>query len=179
MIWKEQPKTKKGYIAENIIANLLVHEGYQVYMLFNEESHAFDMIINWRDDKLIRFVDVKCKARLESSNSTGIDYKYYQEYIDYTKLYNADFFLMFVDEKEGKVYGQSLRVLDETHSFRLDGMIYWDLENMITFRNLTDAEIVELSQYNQRNPSYDGKEIFTEDDRKELLKKYNELYKKE
>ena len=61
------------------------------------------MLCTYNKEKVIA-LDVKTKARMNKYAAQGIDIRSYNEYLKFKKTMNIDFFLVFVDDKNGDVY---------------------------------------------------------------------------
>jgi hypothetical protein len=146
---------KKGELGENIIKQYLEERGWVVYFPFTKNrAHAFDMLCTLKKEKVIA-LDVKTKARLNIKPAQGINIKSYNEYISFKEKMNINFYLVFVDDKNGDVH--SLEIGKPVNSFRIKNIIFWHLDDMKYIFNIGQKNIDLLSQFDQRNHDYKPK----------------------
>lgn len=155
----------KGSFAEDIIKNLMESKGFVVYRPVTHGAHAFDMMAIKNKKKVVA-LDVKAKARRTYYQDTGINLKHFYEYLDFAKQHNVEFWLLFIDEYEMKIYGNNLQKLQEPkiingkeypliqNTRNGTQIIYWPLVNMITISVITDIQAQELKTMSQRNFEY-------------------------
>ena len=95
---------KKGDLGENIVSEFLQKKGWIVYRPFTKDkAHYFDMLCTLNKEKVIA-IDVKTKARLNNWNAQGIDIRSYNQYLNFVKQTSINFYLIFVDDKNGEVH---------------------------------------------------------------------------
>lgn len=149
-------KLQKGELGENIISKYLEKKGWIVYRPFTKDkAHYFDMLCTLNKEKVIA-IDVKTKARLNKWNAQGIDIRSYNEYLNFVKQTSINFYLIFVDDKNGEVHLADLIKLKKP-IYPNEKIIAWNLKDMKYLFKITQNEINELSKYDQRN--YDFKPI--------------------
>ena len=134
--------TKLGTLAEQMLINeFITGKGYFPFTPSADGSHPVDSCaFSWSG--VSWYMDVKAKSRRKYYEDTGIDLADYNKYIKYDK----PTYLLFADLVQGTVYGNwisNLRIKTE------GDVIYFPLEDMIHYRNLTDVEQATLKQYEQ------------------------------
>lgn len=140
---------KKGELGENIIREYLEKKGWIVYFPFTKnKAHAFDMLCTYNKEKVIA-LDVKTKARMNKYAAQGIDIRSYNEYLKFKKTMNINFFLVFVDDKNGDVY--SFEIGSDIKNFVIGKIIFWWLKDMKFIFNIGNDNIIKLTEYDQRN----------------------------
>jgi Holliday junction resolvase len=156
---------KKGAVGERIVRGLLEKQGWIVYQPLTEGPHLYD-ILAVKDKEKALVLDVKAKARMKKRAETGIDKSQYEEYKNFSLKYSMPFWLVFVDEMEKRIYGNTLEELEK--ECVEDGQIYpheiitkynkkvvmWPLSKMKHFANLTEDDVIELKKHNRRNYDY-------------------------
>ncbi len=169
--WNDRKTSKKGTLAEKIVENkILVPHNKVFYKAISEGRHPFDYLIYDYVTHIIIPSDVKAKPKMDYYNGSGIDYKHYLKYKEISKNINKKFFIFFVDECMGEIYGNYIcelekEVLEPNENNRKypyifntkggDRIILFHMDNMK--RNLykiTENEITELKALNTRNYSY-------------------------
>ncbi len=144
---------KKGEIGENIIRIFFEQKGWIVYFPFTKnKAHFFDMLCTYNKQKVIA-VDVKTKARLNNWNAQGIDVKSYNQYLNFVNTTKVNFYLIFVDDKNGDVYGADITKL-KNPIYPNDKIIAWELKQMKFLFKITEEQINELTKLDQRNYNY-------------------------
>lgn len=159
---------KKGRVGEEYVRGLLEKKGYIVYTPKTEGAHAFDFLAIKEKEKCIA-LDVKSKARRNKYKDTGVNLKHYRIYEAFMKRHNMPFWLIFVDEMEKKIYGNTIEALmaDKKEEFGInypyiwkrkpddkDGTIYWHLDSMIQMGCLECEAQELLCVLSQRNHEY-------------------------
>lgn len=168
--WQSKKTTQKGNAAEDIAARILRSMGYDVYShpLKLNESHEIDFFMIDRYNMKVIMVDAKCKAKRVYYPDSGIEFKHYISYKKYASKHNMDVFIVFVDEKYGKIYGNYLSILETvckpitTKDFKFtepqestvyprtesgkgtEGVIYFPLALMNKMGDLSNEEIAHL-----------------------------------
>jgi hypothetical protein len=154
----------KGKYGEKLVAEFLLKKGVYVYKSTIEGSHPMDFLA-LKDGKLFP-LDIKTKARRTHYKDTGINERNYIIYNCFAEQHSIDFWIIFVDEYEKRIYGNTLAELNKP--FFKDGknypliekdkynkMIrYWHIDKMLPFRNLTEEEVKKLKELSQRNYNY-------------------------
>ena len=150
----------KGEYAEGIVRRKLEAQGFVVYKPETVGAHAFD-VLAIRDKSHCIALDVKAKARRNRYPDTGINERHYQTYKAFSTRHAMPFWVVFVDEMQGTIYGNSLTALDEpaevggvAYPLLDNGTRYWPLQNMRQIHELTYQEAEELAQLSQRNYAY-------------------------
>jgi len=162
--WQDKMTVKKGNIGEAIVHSYLESLGYIVYKPITDGGHPFDRLAVKDREKII-IAEVKTKAHRNLYPDTGINVKHYNEYKAVSEKYGIRVFLFFVDEMNGKVYGNFLDELEKpqavTHSgrklyypLRQKDIIYFPLKSMIVVGHLTEQQIKILREYSTRNYEY-------------------------
>jgi len=149
--------TKKGDYGEQLVDEYLINCGYIIYKPISNNAHSFDRIISYKKERLT-IVEIKSKSKRKYFPDTGIDYKFYIEYINKSKELNIPVFLIFVDEESKKVYGNLLSVLCESQKFIIRNktinypliekdIIYFHMDNMKQLFEITEEQSKQLKQY--------------------------------
>lgn len=156
---------KKGEIGERIVKSLLEENGWVVYQPSTNGAHCFDMLTIKNKENAIA-VDVKAKARMNKWPATGINQRNFEEYTKFSQTHNMPFWLFFVDEMIGKIYGNSLEELEKIRF--VEGKRYpftiltrsgqairlWPIQAMIDIAAINENEIKVLVCHNQRSHDF-------------------------
>jgi len=143
---------QKGELGEKIIQEYLEAKGWIVYFPFTKnKAHAFDMLCTKNKEKIIA-IDVKTKARLNKYNAQGINIKSYNEYLKFKEKMSINFYLIFVDDKNGDVH--TFEIGNDIKSFTMGKIIFWWVKDMNFMFNIGKEKIEELSKFDQRNYDY-------------------------
>jgi hypothetical protein len=154
---------KKGAIGESIVKKMLEGFGWCVFQPVTEGAHSFDMLCI-KNKKQAFALDVKSKQRLKYYNATGVDQRHFDVYMSFSKKHNMPFYLAFIDELTGEVYGNTLAKLeteyfDGKYNYPLtikNGQIrIWSIDSMNKLGNIEQEEKKMLLELNQRNAKYD------------------------
>lgn len=159
---------RKGAVGERIMKGLIERNGWVTYQPTTQgKAHHFDMMATFQKERAIA-LDVKAKARLNKWEATGVNLRHFTEYKQFSERHNMDFWLIFVDEELGEVYGNSLAALERPF-IASDGYTYprnmswrppiriWHLDQMIRgIHHLSDEEVLELRRLSQRNHEYEA-----------------------
>ena len=157
----------KGAMGERIVRAVLEGAGWVVYQPMTEGAHAFDMLSIKDKDRAIA-IDVKAKARMTYYHATGVNLKHFEQYKAFSERHNMPFWIIFVDEGMGAIYGNEIAELEQERRSE-DGRVYpitktdkygkqqrlWALEGMRTIRTLSEEEINYLKHVSQRNYEYE------------------------
>ena len=151
---------RKGAIGEEIVRPYLEAKGYVVCRPVSEGAHAFDGLAIYQKKHCIAY-DVKAKARMNKWPATGVNESHFTTYWTFSQNHNMPFWLFFVDEILGQIYGNELAILEQQK--RINGIDYpflintrtakiriWPLESMIKITDLTDEQKDALAACNQR-----------------------------
>ena len=157
---------KKGAVGERIVRGLLEKNGWVVYQPITNGAHCFDML-SIKDKKKAIAIDVKAKARMNKWPATGVNERHFLEYKAFSETHNMPFWIFFVDELLGKIYGNELKELEVP--IEVEGEMYpktiqwpgnspairyWSLASMKLLADISEEEMKELSSYNQRSHGY-------------------------
>lgn len=145
--FKDKIETKKGTYGENIVKKIFMDYGLICYAPQNEEAHPFDLILIDRNYLRFFFADIKTKPSRYVRKDTGINYRHYIEYKNFADKHGIDFYLVFVDENEKRIYGNTFKRLEKTRPLIQDGFIYWKLEDMLKICELTDKQVEDLKSF--------------------------------
>lgn len=164
-----EERKKKGEYAEKIVKEMLEAKGYVVYMPLTKGAHAFD-IMAIKNKKTCIALDIKAKARLNKYPATGVDIRHYETYKEFSKKHGMPFWIVFVDEMEKRIYGNSIDLLDveyiddvstpkKTYPVRRltrqnQELILWHLNQMKHIANLPDNHAIALAEMNHRSYEY-------------------------
>lgn len=151
---------RKGAIGEEIVRPYLEAKGYVVCRPVTEGAHAFDGLAI-RNKKHCIAYDVKAKARMNKWPATGVNVSHFVTYWEFSQNHNMPFWLFFVDEMLGQIYGNEISKLEEHR--HVDGVDYpfvlntrsdqiriWPLEAMVKISALSDEQKAALAACNQR-----------------------------
>lgn len=148
----------KGDIGEDIVAEYLEKKGWIIYRPFTKDkAHYFDMLCTFKKEKVIA-IDVKTKARLNNWNAQGINIKSYNEYLNFVKMTNVNFYLIFVDDKTGVVHLADIVKLTNP-IYPNEKIIAWKVDDMKYLFTISNEDIERLTKYDQRNYEYKPKQI--------------------
>lgn len=158
---------EKGNIGEQIFRERLEKKGWSVFIPVTEGAHHFDMMATKNKEIAIAF-DIKAKARMNKYNATGVNQKHFEEYKQFSTRHNMDFWIVFVDELLGTVYGNTLKELEKPYFDKKDKKNYpfimktskadiriWSLESMKHIAHLSETQKEQLKDKNQRSYEYD------------------------
>lgn len=156
---------EKGRYGEEIVCEYLSSRGWICYQSRElDKGHAFDLLV-MKGEKCIA-LDVKTKSRRTNFMDTGIDERSYNIYCCFSQKHNLDFWILFVDEYEGCVYGNTIKALDKPVTIgsivypliqtdRFNKTIrYWPLIHMAKIVNITEFQSLKLKQLSNRSYNY-------------------------
>lgn len=158
----------KGEIGERIMRPFFEQKGWCVYRAVTDCAHAFDGLAIHSQRDAIAY-DVKAKSRMNHYPATGINQKNYETYLAFKDKHQMPFWLFFIDECLGQIYGNEIGVLDQPRV--VEGRKYpfvmqprnsqpiriWPLTSMEVVACLTELERAALEACNQRKHAYDIK----------------------
>ena len=152
----------KGEYGERIVRRILEAKGFVVYKPNTPGAHAFDALAI-KDKQRCIALDVKAKARRNKYPDTGISVSHYRTYKAFSELHNMPFWIVFVDEMAGDIYGNTLEMLDRevtsngiSYPFEFQGKTrYWPLISMRLLHKLSEQEMLDLQNLSQRSHDYD------------------------
>jgi len=159
--WEDKQTVKKGNFGEIIVEEHLKAKGLIPYKPSYDGAHPFDFMCASLDKKNMVIVDAKAKPRLNKrfygEYWTGIDLRHYNEYSYLQAKYNVPVHIYFIDELEGRVYGNSLSELELSSMVRMFKVetIMFRMSDMIHVGYLTSFQIDKLNSLSTRNPIYD------------------------
>lgn len=158
-----QQALKKGDVGEAIIKQYLESKGWVVYQPTTSGAHCFDMM-SIKNKKTAIALDVKAKARMNKYPATGVNLIHFNEYKNFSEKYSMPFWIVFVDEMQMSIYGNSLTELEKP--IAVDGVKYpitmhsklrlWPLANMKVISTITKEQAAQLKQLNQRSYKYEA-----------------------
>lgn len=164
--FQDSPQYKKGMAGERIVEQYLHDKGYVIYRPSQEERHAFDMLAIKNKERVV-IAECKTKAKRKYYPDTGVNTRNLEEYRRIIELHNIPFFLFFIDDQEGLIYGNWLdqleiatEVYDKGRNLHYPkqekdkwgtSITYFPLINMIQIGVLQQNYIVELQQYSQES----------------------------
>lgn len=167
MQWADKTTVKKGDLGEMLVDKFLIDHNCIPYAPKADRAHPFDRLCATADKKTIFIAEVKSKARRTYYPDTGIDVSHLSDYQHIQTKHSLKVYLFFVDEGEGRIYGNWLDELLKprvvSHSLKSlnypleqKGVKYFPLEAM-TDICLLDADAAnELKRLSTRNYSYNG-----------------------
>lgn len=154
----------KGEIGEQIVKDHLESKGWVVYKPQTPGPHCFDILALLNKKSAIA-LDVKAKSRLNKYPATGIDQRHFEEYKSFSEKHLMPFWVVFVDEMQKTVYGNTIAELEKERE--VEGVKYpfvmnakgkhvriWPLEAMKPIASISDDSVQKLISFNQRNYSY-------------------------
>lgn len=161
----QQIMAKKGQIGERIFDEMAAQR-YYIYKPMTAGRHPFDRLLIEKtgtgDPGVVTIVDVKAINHRRANLDTGISISHYHEYQSFSDLTGLPVYLVFVDERAGKMYGKQLDKLSEPVTIIHKGkqleypmiedletavggkIIYFPLAKMQHLADLTDKQIEEL-----------------------------------
>ena len=151
----------KGEYGERIVRRILEAKGFVVYKPNTPGAHAFDALAI-KDKQRCIALDVKAKARRNKYADTGITVSHYLTYKAFSERHSMPFWIVFVDEMVGDIYGNTLEMLDREvttngicYPFEYEGKTrYWPLISMRLLHRLTADEMKDLQSLSQRSHEY-------------------------
>jgi hypothetical protein len=154
----------KGEYGESIVRAILEEKGFVVYKPTTKGAHAFD-VLAIKDKARCIALDVKAKARRNKYADTGINLRHYHTYKTFSEKHCMPFWIVFVDEMLGKIYGNTIEELDKPRT--VDGKDYpfewhdsekatryWPIDAMLVFRKLDERDLEVLRGLSQRTHLY-------------------------
>jgi hypothetical protein len=150
--FEDKPQYKKGTLGEEIVKSMFREKGWMIYSPEKNGPHYFDILATWNKEKVIA-IDVKTKARLNIKPATGIDLKHYKDYQRFSSTHNIDFYLFFIDDKNGDIHYQEIKQLKDPFIIK-EKIICWPLDCMNFYGRLTQQQIAELSRFDTRSYTY-------------------------
>lgn len=155
----------KGEVGEMVVRSHLERKGWIVYKPHTEGAHAFDILAILNKKSAIA-IDVKAKSRMNKYPATGINQKHFEEYKAFSDKHNMPFWVVFVDESQRTVYGNTLSELEiprmvggQKYPFLMptgySPVRLWPLEAMKHIARLDDAVVLQLADLSQRSYAYE------------------------
>lgn len=129
----------KGNVGEEIIKSYLEDLGWIIYKPVTDGAHGFD-IMCYKNKEGCIMADVKTKARMNKIAATGINQSHFEKYNELSKKNTMPFWILFVDEMLGKIYGNSLDTLEMKRY--IDGVTY---PFIMKTRNNTQIRLYHLN----------------------------------
>ena len=156
---------KKGAVGEMIVRRNLEGKGWVIYEPVTDGAHCFDMM-GIKDKKTAIALDVKAKARMNKWPATGINQQHFDEYQHFSLRHNMPFWVVFVDEAQRTIYGNTIQELEKERI--VNGQVYpfqietkygkkirlWPLASMIEIDVISDEDSDRLIMFNQRGHEY-------------------------
>lgn len=155
---------QKGEIGEQIVRKHLESKGWVVYQPETPGAHCFDILALLNKRNAIA-LDVKAKSRMNKYPATGIDQRHFEEYKHFSDRHQMPFWVVFVDEMQKTVYGNTIDELEKPRT--VEGINYpfvmqikkpvriWPLEAMKPIASLDSDSANKLASFNQRNHGYE------------------------
>lgn len=169
MRFKKSKMYKKGQVGEQIVDDLILNAGKFIpYAPVLDNAHVFDRLIASTDKRKLMIIEIKAVDARDYYPDTGISIGHCKEYKYIQDKYNIDIWILFVDSKLKKIYGNSLNKLIEKaeveHGNKLlkypkikpnfsavgGKIIYFPLINMVDISELTDEQCKELKKFNNK-----------------------------
>lgn len=142
-----EDRLKTGNFGERIIDEFLRQKGWVPYRPVEGAAHPFDRLVASKDKQRLCIVEVKTKWRREAYADTGINRRCFNDYQNVTTKYSVPLFLVFVDAKQGTVYGNWWAELLKPrgrYPWEQSGVVYFPLDSMRTLHVLTETDRAEL-----------------------------------
>lgn len=167
MNFRERETTRKGVIGESLIEKFFMELGYIIYKPINDGAHLIDYILVSPDKKTSIAVDIKTKPRRSRYPDTGIEQCHFEEYLEYSKRHNIKVLILFVDEEQGLIYGNSLDNLEKpleyngiqypmvSRSSWGGTQHYWCLRSMDIVGILEKEMINKIKEHTHKNRMYE------------------------
>ena len=146
----------KGKIAEDIVRRHLEGKGWNVFQPKTKGGHAFDMLCI-KDKRHAFAADIKCKARMNFKPVTGVDANAMKVYRNFSVRHNMPFWLIFADEAEKRIYGNSIANLGigQTMVTKQGAVFeYWPLADMVSIAEINDDDVFLMKDASQRGYGY-------------------------
>jgi len=165
--WNSRKSVKKGDIGESLVDAFLLAKGCIPYAPQADKAHPFDRLCATGDKKTIFIAEVKTKARRTKYPDTGIDSTAIAGYSDIQEKHRLRVFIFFVDEGEGRIYGnwlndlrQQIQVIHNgkelSYPMTSFGIVYFPMEVMRDICELKAEVITELRALSSRCCAYYG-----------------------
>jgi len=164
--WENKKTVIKGNKGEELVAEYFESKGWVVYRHSKNGAHPFDLLCVKNKSEMM-IVEVKTKKSRGAYPDTGIDKRHYDDYVEATKNLPTPLFIAFVDDKEGRDYGNYFSELikpykcKETHRWYpwvqeddYSTKVYFALENMEDLFDLEEKAIIELDGMYQGDFEY-------------------------
>jgi hypothetical protein len=162
--FEKTDKYKKGTYAEEIVFNYLRGKGFVVYRPSSGCAHGFDNLAV-KDKKKIIIVECKAKARRNYYPDTGINKKHLEDYLYIQEKHNLPVYIFFIDEMEGRIYGNTLDRLmlpanhikkgeKITYPLYQKGIVYFHLDNMVNIADIEKKQVEFLKKHSTRSYDY-------------------------
>jgi hypothetical protein len=167
--FNQQVMVTKGQIGERIFDEIALQQ-YYVYKPTEGSRHPFDRLLINRagngDFGPVAIVDVKAINHRRGRLDTGVSISHYREYQALSDVTGLPVYLVFVDERAGKIYGNLLDELSRPMTIARNNkqweypliedletavggqVIYFSLVKMQHLAYLTDEQINELRAVN-------------------------------
>jgi hypothetical protein len=163
--FQDRTETIKGNYAETLVKDTLKKLNMKVYYLDEEnESHDYDFEVYNKTTREHFMADIKSKGRRKWFSDNGCMSEAFALYQNISAERNMRFFLFFVDDITGSIYGQDIAVLAkeklDSHGIKYPRwennakFVYFSLEDMVKLRDLTKEEIEIVASLTHRNPEY-------------------------
>ena len=150
----------KGELGELFFIEHIAKDGWVVNRPSSDNKPHFCDIFASKGKDNFFFADVKTKARLNSYDATGIDYRCYIHYLEFAKKQcsaGIPFYLVFVDDKNGNVHRANILDLQSSGKeffIKNKQIICWPIPLMEFLFKLSGNQIAQLTAYDQRNYDY-------------------------
>lgn len=156
----------KGEYGEALFRGILEKKSYTVYTPNTKGPHPFDIIAVHKchktgEKKPVFAADVKTKPMRIYYADTGIGLNHYHVYLKFSKTHLMEFWLIFVDQNLGEIYGNTISQLDiprvingRAYPLNEGQTRYYPFSAMQKIRLLTGDEIKELDRLSQIKDKY-------------------------
>ena len=156
---------QKGDMGEKLVVDILESKGWSVFRPVTEGAHSFD-VLAIKDKKKAIALDVKAKGRMNKYPATGVNENHFLTYKAFSEKHNMPFWIIFVDECKGLVYGNEIIELQKPRE--VEGVLYpkkimtrdrkeirlWPLEAMIAIGDINAQDRAALVLMSQRAYEY-------------------------
>lgn len=155
----QEKKNRKGQIGEQIVLSMLKNAGWTAMThVIGGRPHDFDVLAF--KNGVRRAIDIKTYPARSVYPDTGINHNHFVKYQEFSHSSDTEFWIYFVDEVAGKVYGNSLLELERprtvrgiqypmTQESKTGKKRYWPTQAMITLGSIPKQTQHQLKRLRQ------------------------------
>ena len=163
--FNDKKTTQKGDIGEIAVDNFLRSKGIVPYMPVFDGAHPFDRLCALPNKKNLFITEVKAKSKRKYYDDTGFNIRHYNEYLYIFEKYKLQFYICFVDEDLGEIYGGKLNDMRKektvayknksiTYPFFDRNIVYFYQPDMEHIAWLDDETVTNLRNLTTKNKAY-------------------------